>query len=117
MLAAVYLGCVVVLEAALQSISGQSGSIAVTISTLAVAGLFGPALRGIRRAVDRRFSRSVYDGAQRSPPSRPACATRSTCETVEVELLGVVRETLQPTHSSLWFRAPDERRVSRRGAS
>ncbi len=103
-LAAVYLGCVVVLEAGLQSVSGQSGSIAVTMSTLAVAGLFGPALRGIRRAVDRRFSRSVYDGAQTLVEFSGRLRHEIDLETVEVELIGVVRETMGPTHATLWLR-------------
>ena len=103
-LAAVYLGCVVVLEAGLQSVSGQSGSIAVTISTLAVAGLFGPALRGIRRAVDRRFSRSVYDGAQTLAEFSGRLRHEIDLETVEVELIGVVRETMGPAHATLWLR-------------
>ena len=103
-LGAVYLGCVVTLEAALESISGQSGPIAVTISTLAVAGLFGPALRGIRRAVDRRFSRSVYDGAQTLAAFSGRLGHQIDLETVEVDLLGVVRETLEPAHATLWLR-------------
>ncbi len=103
-LAAVYLGCVVVLEAGLQSWSGQSGSIAVTLSTLAVAGLFGPALRGIRRAVDRRFSRSVYDGAQTLAEFSGRLRHEIDLETVEVELIGVVRETMGPAHATLWLR-------------
>ncbi len=103
-LAAVYLGCVVVLEAGLQSVTGQSGSIAVTISTLAVAGLFGPALRGIRRAVDRRFSRSVYDGEQTLAEFSGRLRHEIDLETVEVELIGVVRETMGPAHATLWLR-------------
>jgi hypothetical protein len=61
-LAAVYLGCVVVLEAGLQSVTGQSGSIAVTISTLAVAGLFGPALRGMGPAHATLWLRGRVEG-------------------------------------------------------
>jgi hypothetical protein len=103
-LAGVYLGCVVVLEAGLQSVSGQSGSIAVTLSTLAVAGLFGPALRGIRRGVDRRFSRSAYDGAQTLAEFSGRLRHEIDLETVEVELIGVVRETMGPAHATLWLR-------------
>jgi hypothetical protein len=103
-LAGVYLGCVVVLEAALQSVSGQSGSIAVTLSTLAVAALFGPALRRIRHAVDRRFSRSAYDGAVTLAAFSGRLRHQIDLETVEGDLLGVVRETVQPAHATLWLR-------------
>ncbi len=77
-LAAVYLGCVVVLEAGLQSVSGQSGSIAVTLSTLAVAGLFGPALRGSGGRSTGGSHAASTTGRRRSRSSRAGCGTRST---------------------------------------
>jgi len=51
----IYLAAVTVLSAALQEISGQSGALAVTVSTLLVIVVFRPLQRRIQRAVDRRF--------------------------------------------------------------
>ena len=83
---------------------GQDSSLAVAGATLAVAALFQPARRRIQALVDRRFNRRRHDAARPSPPSAPACATRSTWTTLTGELLAVVDQTMQPTQASLWLR-------------
>jgi hypothetical protein len=110
LLATLYLASVVVVDEVFRTTSGQSSAIAVTISTLAVAALFRPALTRIRRLVDRRFYRSAYDRERTLAAFTASLRQQIDLLVLEDELLGVVQHTLQPTHSSLWFRAPDERR-------
>ena len=48
---------------ALQRLTGQSGALAVTVSTLAVAAAFQPLRSRIQLAVDHRFYRDEYDAS------------------------------------------------------
>jgi hypothetical protein len=109
LLGTVYLASVVAVGAVFRSTSGQSSAIAVTISTLAVAALFRPALVRIRRLVDRRFYRSAYDRDRTLAAFSASLRQHVDLLVLEDELLGVVRQTLQPAHTSLWFRTPAER--------
>ena len=102
MLAATYLASVLLLQL-VWGTTGDSG-LAVAASTLAVAALFRPARARIQQAVDHRFYRRKYDAEHTVEECPRVCATRSTSPTLDRELRVVVRETLQPTHMSLWLR-------------
>ena len=60
-LAAVYVAGATLFGVLLRNLAGSSGTVAVTVSTLAVVGAFQPLRRRIQRIVDRRFYRSGYD--------------------------------------------------------
>ena len=105
-LAVMYLGGVALIGSLLRGLAGSSGTLAVTISTLAVAAAFQP-LRGIiQRAVDRRFYRAGYDAQAAvngfSERLREQIDLDALCE----ELRSVVGGTVQPAHASVWLR-PD----------
>jgi hypothetical protein len=108
MLALVYFGGVATTQAIFRALTGQEQQpqLAIVVSTLVIAALFNPLRRRIQSFIDRRFYRKKYDARKTLEVFSAKLRDETDLEALNNDLVGVVRETMQPAHVSLWLR-PD----------
>jgi hypothetical protein len=108
LLALVYFGGVATAQAIFRALTGQEEQpqLAIVVSTLVIAALFNPLRRRIQAYIDRRFYRRKYDAAKTLETFSAKLRDETDLDALSGDLVGVVRETMQPSHVSLWLR-PD----------
>jgi hypothetical protein len=108
LLAAVYFGGVTVTQTIFRALTGQEEQpqLTIVVSTLVIAALFTPLRRRIQSFIDSRFYRRKYDARKTLEAFSSKLRDETDLDALSNDLVGVVRETMQPTHVSLWLR-PD----------
>ena len=105
LLVLVYFGGVTATQAIFQRYTGQEEmpQLFIVVSTLIIAALFTPLRRRIQAFVDRRFYRRKYDAAKTVEAFGSRLRDETDLGRLGDDLVGVVRETMQPAHASLWL--------------
>ncbi len=108
-LVALYFGSVAITQAIIQALTGREDlpQLAIVASTLVIAALFNPLRRYIQSFIDRRFYRNKYDARKTLEAFSAKLRDETDLGALSNDLVGVVRETMQPSHVSLWLRTPD----------
>jgi hypothetical protein len=104
MLVALYFGVIVVLQRLFVLLTSQQPTLAVVASTLLIAALFTPLRRRIQSFIDRRFYRNKYDAGKTLEAFSAHLRDETDLDALSGDLVGVVRETMQPAHVSLWLK-------------
>jgi hypothetical protein len=86
---------------------GLHSSVAVAASTLVAAALFNPLRRRVQEAVDRRFNRRRYDADKTIAAFAARLKDAVDLDGVRDDLAGLVHQTLEPAHLTVWIRPPD----------
>ena len=104
LLVGVSFGGIVVLQKVFVVLTHEKSTLAVVASTLVIAALFHPLRGRIQSFIDRRFYRRKYNAAKTLEAFSAALRDETDLEALNDDLVGVVRETVQPAHVSLWLR-------------
>ena len=107
MLIGLYFGAIVVLQRLFVVVTGEKSTLAVVASTLVIAALFNPLRRRTQSFIDRRFYRKKYDARQTLERFSAKLRDETDLDSLSDDLVGVVKETMQPEHVTLWLR-PDK---------
>ena len=107
-LVALYFGIIVMLQRLFTVLTGQEKlpQLAIVASTLAIAALFNPLRRRVQNVIDHLFYRRKYDAARTLEIFSAKLRDETDLKALSGDLVGVVRETVQPAHVSLWLRGP-----------
>jgi hypothetical protein len=105
MLALIYFASVLLLQRLTRIFTGEAqDELATVVSTLVIAALFIPLRGRVQSAIDRRFYRRKYDAAKTLQAFSTTVRDEVDLDTLSEDLLGVVRETMQPAQVSLWLK-------------
>ena len=115
MLALIYLGGVTTTQAVFRTLAGQEeqAQMIIVASTLIIAALFNPLRRRIQAFIDRRFYRRKYDARKTLEAFSSKLRDETDLKALSGDLEGVVRETMQPAHVSLWLRPETSSKVEK----
>jgi len=103
LLGLVYFGGVVALQQIFRALTGQTGQVAIVVTTLLIAALFNPIRRTIQAFIDRRFFRQKYNADQALAQFAVTARDSTDSGALTTMLMEITRETLEPTQVSVYL--------------
>ncbi len=105
MLLAAYFGGVATIQVLLRVLAGheEQPQLALVVSTLLIAALFNPLRRRIQSFIDRSFYRSKYDARRTLEAFSVKLRDETDLNALTDDLVGVVKQTMQLAHVSVWL--------------
>ena len=104
-LALFYFGSVTALQSLFSLLTGQGNTLAIVVSTLAIAALFNPLRRRFQSFIDSRFYRRKYDARKTLEVYGSRLREQTDLEKLCEDLAEVVDETMRPAHVSVILRS------------
>ena len=101
------------LQTLFRALIGSESQVAIVASTLAVTALLNPLRRRNRGFIGRRFYRRKYDARKTVEAFSAKLRDETDLDTLREDLVGVVRETMQSAHVSLWLRSDPSPRAGK----
>jgi serine phosphatase RsbU (regulator of sigma subunit) len=104
LLAAIYFGLVIVLQALFSGLAGQSNpGIITVISTLSIAAIFVPLRRRVQIGIDQRFFRSKIDASKILSAFGATLREEIDLSRLIERLEQMIFDTMQPAHVFTWL--------------
>src|SRR5215213_4646518 len=102
----IYFGGVATTQAIFRALTGQEEQpqLAIVISTLVIAALFNPLRHRVQAFIDSRFYRRKYNARKTLEAFSAKLRDETDLEALSEDLVGVVKETMQPAHVLLLLR-------------
>jgi hypothetical protein len=101
---------IVIVQGAFLTLTGQTSSAAIVITTLAAAALFQPLRRRIQGLINRRFYREAYSAEQALARFTSAARSGSDLDELTSMLVEIAQQTLQPTQVNLALKPGESKR-------
>ncbi|MEZ4519762.1 MAG: hypothetical protein R3C44_24010, partial [Chloroflexota bacterium] len=105
----IYLGSVITLQRIFTTITGQTSTLAIVLSTLLIAAIFLPLRQRVQEVIDRRFYRSKYDAQKTLERFAATVRDETDLDALTAELARVIQETMQPEFVEIWLFSPDHK--------